>query len=93
MRPSASLKAAPDVICRPAERRIAIEELCDYTKISKNYLVAMENEDFAKLPAAVFLRGFVTQVAKYLKLPHEKVVTAFMARYNQFHNQRQAAGR
>lgn len=73
-------------------RQIAIEELADYTKISKTYLLAIENEDFTKLPAAVFLRGFVTQVAKYMKLPHDKVVAAYMNRYSRFQSQKTGTG-
>ncbi len=61
-------------------RGVSIEELSEYTKISKAYLLALEEENFAKLPAPVFLRGFVIQVAKFLKLPHDKVAAAYMSR-------------
>lgn len=61
-------------------RGVSVEELSEYTKISKTYLLALEEESFHKLPAPVFLRGFVIQVAKFLKLPHDKVATAYMAR-------------
>lgn len=61
-------------------RGVSIEELSEYTKISKTYLMALEEESFSKLPAPVFLRGFVIQVAKFLKLPHDKVATAYMSR-------------
>lgn len=61
-------------------KRIALEDISEFTKINKNYLNAIENEQFDKLPAAVFLRGFVLQLAKYLKLPHEKVVAAYISR-------------
>ncbi len=63
-------------------RGVAMEELAEYTKVSKTYLYAIEEENFGKLPAPVFLRGFVIQMAKFLKLPHEKVATAYMARRN-----------
>ncbi len=62
-------------------RRISIEEMSNITKVSKTYLMAIEEDNFAKLPAAVFLRGFVTQVAKVLKLPHDKVATAYLNRF------------
>jgi curved DNA-binding protein CbpA len=62
-------------------KNITLDELCDYTKISKSYLSAIEEEDFAKLPAFPYLRGFIVQVAKALKLPHEKVAQAYMAHY------------
>lgn len=64
-------------------RRISIEEMSSTTKVGKNYLQAIEEENFGKLPAAVFLRGFITQVAKTLRLPHDQVVAAYMARYQQ----------
>jgi curved DNA-binding protein CbpA len=62
-------------------RRISIEEMAATTKVSKTYLTAIEKDDYPKLPAAVFLRGFVTQIAKLLKLPHEQVASAYMNRY------------
>ncbi len=64
--------------------RVSIEEMAEFTKISKTYINAIEEENFAKLPAAVYLRGFVTQISKSLKLPHERVVAAYMARFAQF---------
>jgi curved DNA-binding protein CbpA len=62
-------------------RRISIDELSEFTRISKSYLKAIEDENYAHLPAAVFLRGFIVQVAKKLKIPHEKVANAYIARY------------
>ncbi|MEK6704950.1 MAG: helix-turn-helix domain-containing protein [Bdellovibrionota bacterium] len=63
-------------------RRISIEEMSSITKISKSYLNAIEEDCFAKLPAAVFLRGFVFQIARVLKLPADKVASAYIARYH-----------
>jgi hypothetical protein len=62
-------------------RTVTIEELSLYTKISKTYLHAIENEDFPKLPASTFVRGFMIQIAKRLKLPHDKVAAAYVSRY------------
>jgi hypothetical protein len=63
-------------------RKVSIEEMASITKISKTYITAIEAEDFKKLPAPVFVRGFVMQVARVLRLPAEQVATPFMARYN-----------
>ncbi len=63
--------------------RITLEELSAVSKISKGYLQAIENEDFQKLPAPVFVRGFVIQVAKTFHLPFEKVAKTYMDRYQQ----------
>ena len=62
-------------------RQISIEEMSDYTKVSKTYIVAIESENFPKLPAATFVRGFVAQIAKKLKLPYDKVAAAYVSRY------------
>jgi curved DNA-binding protein CbpA len=66
-------------------RRISIEEMASITKVSKTYLLAIEEENFPKLPAPVFLRGFVGQMARVLRLPHDQVTSAYMARYYQGH--------
>jgi len=62
---------------------ISIEEMAAHTKISKSNILAIEEENFAKFPAPVYLRGFVSQIAKVLKLPHDRVAAAYIARYNQ----------
>ena len=59
-------------------KKISAEEIMDVLKISKNYLSALEEDNVAKLPANVFVRGFVLQYAKTLKLEHEKVTAAYM---------------
>lgn len=60
---------------------ISIEELSDFTKISKTYLSCIESEEFDSLPAPAYLRGFITQFAKALKLPHDKVASGYMKHY------------
>jgi curved DNA-binding protein CbpA len=61
---------------------VSIEEIASITRVSKHYLVAIEEENFAKLPAPVYVRGFITQLSKTLKLPTEKMVNAYMSRMN-----------
>jgi len=61
-------------------KRISIEDLADYTRISKNYLIALEEEAYQKLPAVVYVRGFLQQVSKRLKLPTEVVVQKYVER-------------
>ena len=71
-----------DFIRRVREvRRISIEEISNHTKINRNYIIAIEDENYPKLPAAVFLRGFLSQLAKTLRLPQETLVSNYMARY------------
>ena len=60
---------------------IAVDELSDFTKISKTYINCIESEEFESLPAPAYLRGFVAQIAKALKIPHDKAATSYMANY------------
>lgn len=60
---------------------ISIDELASFSRVSKSYLVAIESDLFKKLPAPVFLRGFLMQICKKLKLPHERVISAYLDRY------------
>jgi curved DNA-binding protein CbpA len=59
-------------------KKVTIERMSDMMKISKTYLNAIENDDLKKLPAEVYIRGFVLQYAKCLKLNAEVVATSYM---------------
>lgn len=61
-------------------KRMTVDDLSDYTRISKSYLHALEDEDYNRLPAAVYVRGFLQQVGKRLKLPAEALVVKYIAR-------------
>lgn len=73
-------------------RRISVEEMADYSKISKTYILAIEDENFDKLPAVVYLRGFVLQICRYLKLPGEKAAAAYLARVTQWRTEKEKRG-
>ena len=45
------------------------------------YLVALEAEVFAKLPAAVYVRGFLAEYARALGLDSERVKQTYLARF------------
>jgi len=61
-------------------RRITLEDLADYTRISKAYLMAIEEETYQRLPAVVYVRGFLQQISRRLKLPTEVVVQKYIER-------------
>lgn len=61
-------------------RRITLEDLSDYTRISRTYLHALEEENFSKLPAVVYVRGFLQQISKRLKLPVDQVTRQYLER-------------
>lgn len=61
-------------------KSVDLERLSDMTKVSRLYLQGIESEDYNKLPAAVYVRGFVFQYAKCLKLKPEVVANSYVAR-------------
>ncbi len=63
---------------------IDLEDISRRTKISQVQLHAIEEEDFAGLPASVYLRGFVQEIAKFLKLDPTQVARTYLRRYGQW---------
>lgn len=59
---------------------IEIAEISSRTKISKAHLFALEDENYDQLPAIVYVRGFVTELAKYLRLDPAHVQRTYLRR-------------
>jgi curved DNA-binding protein CbpA len=57
---------------------ISLDEVALRTKISKNHLKYIEEDQYGFLPPEVYVKGFITQVAKILDLKPDKVVTSFV---------------
>jgi len=56
---------------------IDLHDAAQQTRISINYLRAMEKEDFAKLPGEVFLKGFMKSYARFLGLDETEVMKRY----------------
>ena len=59
---------------------IELGEIARHTKISTGYLEAIEAEEYANLPALVYTRGFVQQVARFLELDPTQVSKTYIKR-------------
>jgi flagellar biosynthesis protein FlhG len=59
---------------------IEIEEIARRTKISASHLRAIEAEEYQALPALVYTRGFLQQVAKCLELDPTQVTRTYLRR-------------
>jgi flagellar biosynthesis protein FlhG len=59
---------------------VELREICERTKIAKSHLTAIEEEQFVGLPALVYVRGFLTELAKYLKLDPPQVQRTYLRR-------------
>lgn len=69
------------VIARLREARsVTLDQINLSTKISPMNLRFIEADDFASLPAPVYLRGYLRQIAGCLSVDADWVVTGYMAR-------------
>ena len=59
-------------------KNVDLDRLADMTKVAKGHLNNIELEDFSKLPAPVYVRGFVFQYAKCLKLKPDAVANSYI---------------
>ncbi len=59
---------------------LELKQISRRTKIGLPYLEAMESDDFAALPALVYVRGFVAEVAKCLRLDPVQVAHTYVRR-------------
>ncbi len=59
----------------------SLQQISERTKVGLNYLRCIEDDDFDALPAAVYVRGFVTEFAKCLRLDPEQVSQSYLRRY------------
>lgn len=63
---------------------LSLKDVAHRTKISPMRLEQIEREMFDRLPAAVYLRGFVLEYAKALGLPQpQEVVGLYLTRYQE----------
>lgn len=62
-------------------RKLSFDELTDITKINPWYIAAIEDMDPANLPVAVFVRGYVVQLAKALGLKDKLVAESYMRHF------------
>jgi len=69
-------------------KNVSIERMAEMTRISKTHITALENEELAKLPADVYVRGYVYQYAKVLKLNPDAVAASFLLNFKKLKNQK-----
>lgn len=60
---------------------LSVGYMSEVTKISSFYITAVEEEQIENLPAPVFVRGYVVQIAKVLGLNEKLVADTYMKRF------------
>jgi len=63
-------------------KNYSIEKLSEITKVNGFYIKAIELDNSKNLPAPVFVRGYVIQIAKELGLDAKKVADSYMKNFN-----------
>lgn len=61
-------------------RGITLEEIATRTKVPHTHLAAIEQETFSELPSLVYVRGFVAEYAKFLRLDPTQVARTYLRR-------------
>ncbi|MET0385974.1 MAG: helix-turn-helix domain-containing protein, partial [Polyangiales bacterium] len=69
--------------------RVTLRDVSQKTKIGLQYLRAIEEDDFARLPALVYASGFVGEFAKFLKLDPQQASRTYVRRYRRFLEEKQ----
>ncbi len=59
------------------EKGISLEHAADTLKISKRYLSALEEDSFNVLPAEIYVKGFLSNYAKFLGLDPQTIVDQY----------------
>jgi|BEDMetMinimDraft_2_1075160.scaffolds.fasta_scaffold01501_2 transcriptional regulator with XRE-family HTH domain len=59
------------------DKNLSLEDVETATKIKREYLKALEQENFEKIPAPVYVRGYLRQYARYLGLNDDELVQKY----------------
>lgn len=59
------------------KQKISIAQVVRDTRIRKDYVIALESDDYNQLPSAVYIRGFIKNYAEYLDLPPDTLLAVF----------------
>ena len=62
---------------------LSVDELSSQTRIAARYIEAIEGNAFDRLPAAVFVRGYLREIAGALDVDEGALVEGYMALYNE----------
>lgn len=63
---------------------LEIRDVSQRTKIGQGYIRAVEEDDYASLPALVYVRGFVHEIAKVLRIDPDQVSRTYTKHYKRF---------
>jgi hypothetical protein len=59
---------------------LSLDDVAGATRIAKRYLEAIEADEYARLPAATFVRGYLRSLARLLEVDPERLSGGYLAR-------------
>jgi flagellar biosynthesis protein FlhG len=62
-------------------RGVELADIAQRTKISERHLRAIEEDRFADMPAAVYVRGYVLEYARSLRIDAQRAAESYLRRY------------
>jgi len=79
----ANLEITGEVLRKIREQRgLELSDIAQRTRISERHLRSIEQERFDELPAPVYVRGFVGQLARILKVDPGRAVEHYLRRFH-----------
>jgi cytoskeleton protein RodZ len=71
------------------QQDLSLDQIASQTRIQQRHLQAIEEEDFASLPAKVFTKGFVRSYARSLGLDEDEALQLFLTASSSFYERTQ----
>ncbi len=81
------MKTVGQILKEEREKRFySLEEIEKATKIRKELLEALEDDNWSKLPPPTFIQGFIKNYAQFLKIDSEKLLAIFRREFSDIKN-------
>lgn len=78
------MKTVGEILRESREAKFySLEEVEKATKIRKELLIALEEDNFTKLPPPTFIQGFIKNYAKFLGLDQGKILAVFRREFSE----------
>ena len=66
-------------------RNLTLDEIEERTKIARYHVRALEDEKWDNLPASLYVRGFLTNLARELRIPPARVLDTYFPRLRAYY--------
>ena len=83
------MKKAGEIFSEERKKRgLAIDEVVERTKIPREFLIAIETDNYSRLPKGVYPQLYIREYARFLGLSEEKMAAIFRRDYRDIREER-----